>query len=105
MSDYTYIPVANEIQYREVDKELTEIYKAKNADYGDSFNKSMDKYGFIAYLVRANDKLERLEQLHQNAAQVKDETILDTLMDLCNYSKMAIMWLKRGRGNAQATRK
>lgn len=71
---------------------LNEIYRAKNKDYGDAFGKSHEKYGAIAGLTRINDKFNRLEELILSGEQlVEDETVLDTLLDLANYSIMLYM--------------
>ena len=75
-------------------KELTETYKKKNADYGNSFENSLDKHGLIAGIVRMDDKMSRLINLNsKNEQQVMDESLRDTLMDLANYAIMSVMWL------------
>lgn len=66
--------------------QLKEVYKTKNADYGDSFASVRNKIGNTAILVRLMDKQSRLETLLLGSHQhVKDESIDDTLMDLANY--------------------
>ena len=70
--------------------ELNRIYKAKQADYGDSFGKSIDEWGLIAAVIRMDDKMRRLKNLITCERQV-DETMRDTLLDLSNYAIMAIM--------------
>lgn len=66
------------------------VYEAKNHDYGDSFSKLRQKYP-NAILVRLNDKLSRLEVLMSGEdAQVKSESINDTLLDLANYAIMEL---------------
>lgn len=73
------------------DRVLT--YLKKNADYGDSFNKSLEKFGEVAYKVRAFDKVNRILTLVENKkANVEDESIRDTLLDLFNYTVMAKMF-------------
>ena len=75
-------------------KELTETYEKKNADYGNSFENSLDKHGLIAGIVRMDDKMSRLISLNsKNEQQVMDESLRDTLMDLANYAIMSVMWL------------
>ena len=74
--------------------ELNNIYKKKNADYGNSFENSLDKHGLIAGIVRMDDKMSRLISLNsKNEQQVLDESLRDTLMDLANYAIMSVMWL------------
>ncbi len=75
---------------------LNTIYEAKNKDYGDSFTKAYEKYGNVSILLRMFDKFSRLEQLLLNGdRQVADEKVTDTLLDMANYSIMAIMELER----------
>lgn len=78
-------------EYQRVVEELYDIYRKKNADYGDSFRKVRSIVS-NAILVRLYDKIFRLETLLLGARQqVKDESIRDTLMDLANYSIMEVM--------------
>lgn len=71
---------------------LHKTYLAKNADYGDSFGESIKTFGLVAGVVRISDKYHRLESLlRKGEAQVKDETIKDTLMDMANYCVMLAM--------------
>lgn len=77
-------------------KKLFETYKAKNADYGDSFAQVRQKYP-NAILIRLNDKLNRLETLMNGAEQhVNDESIEDTLLDLANYCIMELVERRYG---------
>ena len=76
--------------HEEVCKRIHEVYKQKNADYGDSFGESIRKFGQVAALVRMSDKWNRLCNLMMNntGRQVADETVDDTLLDLANYAIM-----------------
>lgn len=84
-------------QFRSIINKMLETYKAKNADYGDSFGKSIEKYGAIAGLTRISDKFNRLENLllKDDDIMVPDESIIDTLLDLANYSVMLYMAIKK----------
>ena len=72
---------------------LNELYARKNADYGDSFGKSFTEYGLTMACIRLEDKLNRIKALTKQKAQVSDESIVDTLMDLANYSIMTLVEL------------
>ena len=75
---------------------LNDLYKKKNQDYGDSFGKSYKEYGLTMSCIRLEDKLNRLKSLNKNGnAQVKDESIQDTLMDLANYAIMTLIELTK----------
>ena len=80
--------------FKQIVDELTTIYEAKNADYGNSFDKTCDEFGIVAALVRMNDKLNRLIQLSKTDAKVKDESVEDTLKDLANYAILTLIWFK-----------
>lgn len=79
-------------------RDLHETYKAKNADYGDSFAMVREKYP-NAILIRLNDKLNRLETLMNGAQQhVQDESVDDTLLDLANYCIMELVERRHNDG-------
>lgn len=71
--------------------ELTDLYTRKNADYGDSFAKSFDEYGFAMPCIRLDDKLNRLKSLTKGHSYRVDESVRDTLMDLANYAIMTVL--------------
>lgn len=79
-------------QLKCIQEECLKIFEKKNADYGDAFA----KHGVIGVLVRINDKLSRYTNITKNGIEINvtDETLKDTLMDLHNYSAMAIMCMK-----------
>jgi predicted amino acid racemase len=78
------------LQMKAIHAETLDLFKRKNNDYGDAFA----EYGTIGVLVRMGDKIKRLQQITKTQIQlVNDEKIRDTLLDLHNYSAMAIMLL------------
>lgn len=85
-----------ENKFESICNELVVLQKAKNTDYGDSFSKSVKEFGLTAALIPITNKVNRLKQLIQSdSAQVKDESIDDTLKDLACY---AIMTLAERKG-------
>ena len=79
-----------EEQMNKVQEEALELFKKKNADYGDAFA----DYGPVGVLIRMGDKIRRLGSITKNkVALINDEKMRDTLMDLHNYAAMAIMLL------------
>ena len=78
-------------KHADICKELNDLYIIKNADYGDSFGKSYERYGEVMAAIRLNDKLNRFERLIQHKSEVKDESVRDTLIDLANYAIMTIV--------------
>lgn len=85
----------------DITNSLTKIYQAKNQDYGNSFEKSLYKFGLVASIIRLSDKMNRIESLSQTKAKVKDESIEDTLFDLANYAIMTVIWLRKIRVNEE----
>ena len=74
--------------YQHIASKAKELFTKKNADYGDAFA----TYGIVGVLIRMGDKISRLETSTKvNEFKVKDESVLDTLIDLYNYSIMALM--------------
>lgn len=81
--------------FMDITTNMAKTYAAKNHDYGNSFEQSCNKFGIIAAIVRMGDKMNRLESLVVKRAEVKDESIKDTLLDLANYAIMTVMWLNQ----------
>lgn len=84
---------ASAVAFKEIAKGMIETFIRKNHDYGNSFDKSLDKFGLVASIVRMGDKMNRIESLIYTSAKVKDESIRDTLLDLANYAVMTVMWM------------
>lgn len=79
------------LQMMEIQKEGLELFRRKNADYGDAFA----SHGAIGVLVRIGDKIKRLMSISSNQiCLVDDESMYDTLLDLHNYAAMALLLLK-----------
>lgn len=75
-------------QLSNIQKEALKLFEKKNADYGDSFA----TYGPVGVIVRMGDKISRLNSITNNGITLVDtESLRDTLIDLHNYSAMAIM--------------
>jgi len=75
-------------QFKRVQEEGFELFNKKNIDYGDAFA----DYGVVGVLVRVGDKIRRFVSVSQKGvALVNDEGLRDTLIDMYNYSAMAIM--------------
>ena len=83
------------IQFANEAKQCVELYSKKNHDYGNSFDKGMDNIGIAYGVGRIYDKMNRLITLTKKEAQVKDESIDDTLRDLACYSMMMLAYRKR----------
>lgn len=91
--------VSNNLRVKQMEKiqsESLELFKKKNEDYGDSFA----TYGVVGVLVRLGDKISRLTNIHNRGVTlVDDESLRDTLIDLHNYSAMAVMLMDEVKSN------
>ena len=83
------------VQFANEAKQCVELYSRKNHDYGNSFDKGMDNIGIAYGVGRIYDKMNRLITLTKKEAQIKDESIDDTLRDLACYSMMMLAYRKR----------
>ena len=83
--------------HKSICESLSALYARKNADYGDSFGKSYKEYGMTMACIRLEDKLNRLKALSKQEAQVKEESVSDTLMDLANYAIMTLVEMEGER--------
>ena len=78
--------------FRSIQDEGFELFKKKNEDYGNAF----EDYGLIGILVRMNDKIRRMQSITQSSVSlIKTESLRDTLIDLQNYSTLAIIELEK----------
>ncbi len=87
-------------RHQEICERLMKIYAAKNKDYGDSFGEGFQEYGLIMPSIRLDDKLRRYKQLIKQEAEVKDEGIIDTLLDMANYCIMTVIELENKEINS-----
>ena len=83
-------------KHKELLDYIHDLYIRKNHDYGDSVHDTYEKYGLTSFLVRIEDKLNRVRTLNKNInnIQVPTEKIEDTLLDLANYAILAVIELQ-----------
>ena len=81
-------------EFRNIQNESFELFKKKNADYGNAF----EEFGTIGILVRMNDKIKRAMNINdKQLSLVDDESLRDTLIDLHNYSALAVTLLDKSK--------
>lgn len=84
-----------EIEFAKLTKQMLETFKKKNADYGDSTTQTFKEFGLTSYAIRLNDKLNRVKSFcKKGELEVKDESCIDTLMDMASYCLLAIIDIK-----------
>lgn len=83
----------NVVMFGKLSSQIAETYEKKNTDYANSFTGSIQKYGYVAGIVRMSDKFNRVENLllNKEKALVNEESAIDTLLDLAAYSIMLAM--------------
>ena len=85
----------SEERFKEIALSLSDLYSKKNPVYGNSFERSLKKYGKISGLTRISDKFNRLEKIITNPdIETNDESLEDTLLDLASYCIMMKMALE-----------
>lgn len=83
-------------QMKSIQKMGLDLFIKKNTDYGDAFA----KYGLVGVLMRIEDKIQRAMSITKNGVNlIKDEGIRDTLVDLHNYSAMALILIEEEKEN------
>lgn len=93
-------------------KEMSEVFSnalkivdKKNQDYATDSDPFLNFRGSEqvgvsvsrGILVRMMDKITRIGNLLEKEAVVKDESIEDTLLDLCNYCALLLVYLKNNK--------
>ena len=95
----------NEVKlFKEITEDMLKLYEAKNTDYGSSVSDTYRDFGLVSFLVRIQDKLNRLK-LSKRGALVVDEKIEDTLIDMANYSILALIELRKDEVKRNGQRK
>jgi len=79
------------MELKKLAEQLGSMLEKKNRAYGDSYFKTRRRYGEIAFLIRLEDKINRLEQLI-NGVEDNGENIIDTLFDIAGYCLLEICY-------------
>lgn len=81
--------------FKDYTNQLADVLNQKNQAYGDSFTKSVDKFGKTVIAVRLSDKFNRICNLiKRGELKENDESLEDTLLDLAGYSILGLKYLK-----------
>jgi hypothetical protein len=71
-------------------EKISSVLVSKQLDYG---SENISKFGRTGILVRAHDKVARIENLTKKGEiSPKNESIADSFLDLIGYSAIGIMW-------------
>ena len=84
--------MTNVDRFREIAKELGDLYEKKNLAYGNSFSDTYNKLGVVSAVTRISDKFNRLCNLVKNPdIDNLGESLDDTLRDMACYCVMTVM--------------
>lgn len=82
----------NVSRFDEILQEMRELYEKKNSDYGNSFNETIQEFGFVPAVARINDKVNRMKNIVKGQEMnVKEETFRDALLDTSVYCILTLM--------------
>lgn len=88
---------------------LCRTLKTKNADYGDSAFLSPvlcpDVPPGLAIRIRMSDKINRIVQLEQTAAQVPGESLADSYLDLAGYALLQVIQIQTNQTTNETTKR
>lgn len=87
-------------QMIQVHNESLDVFKRKNVGYEDAFA----DYGTTGIIVRIGDKIQRLVSVtNRGITIVNTKTLRDTLIDLHNYTAMAIISIDENNNKTSQT--
>lgn len=83
-------------EFEELTAKMLETFKKKRNDYGPSSRLTYNLFGPDSMAVRMFDKLLRFANLTTEGREtkVKDESVIDTLVDLANYALITVIEYK-----------
>ena len=88
---WTEVP-RKELEFKTLTHDMLDTFIKKNADYGDSTTSTFNEFGLTSYAIRLSDKLNRIKTYCKNKElNIKDENVVDTLLDMANYCLLAII--------------
>ena len=81
-------------KFKDITNAMLVMYTAKNEMYGNSWEETLDEFGYLPYIVRMNEKLKRAKTIVTFDEEGETETLEDILIDISIYSVMTLMHLK-----------
>jgi|TARA_Y100000004_G_scaffold196669_1_gene267504 hypothetical protein len=70
--------------------EVSEVLANKQRDYGPN---NIARFGEKGLIIRLHDKVARLENLLESQVSARNESIVDTYLDIIGYSVIGLMWM------------
>lgn len=88
------LPLGEADVFKKVTSELMATFIAKNHDYGNSFSILFKECGMTYAYGHMAEKLVRFRQLMTHEAEVNNESIEDSLLDLANYAILTLIEIR-----------
>ena len=75
-------------QFRDILKDMGDLYERKNSDYGGAIEKAIHEFGYVYSACMLFNKLERFRNLikKDDYEGKVGESLVDTLLDMANYA-------------------
>ena len=89
-------------RHNKITKEIHELYKIKNAKYGNSFADSIDEFGFAAAGFQIGHKFNRVKQMIKDGdlfGTGEEGSFRDNLRDVANYCMITMIELDKQMEN------
>ena len=77
-------------KHKKICESINDLYKEKNKSYGNAFAKTLKEIGLIHVCGILKHKICRFHELISGAKE-NDESMVDTLMDIANYSIITLI--------------
>lgn len=75
---------------------LINLMRAKDKDYGSSFDNMVDEFGMVAAVIPLKNKVDRVSSIVKNGgAALKTESMEDSVKDLAGYALMTLAYIKK----------
>lgn len=81
-------------RFKDITNDMLVMYTEKNEKYGNSWEETLDEFGYLPYIVRMNEKLKRANTIVTSGDDDDTESLEDILIDISIYSVMTLMHLK-----------
>ena len=81
-------------KFKDITNAMLVMYTEKNEKYGNSWEETLDEFGYLPYIVRMNEKLKRAKTIVTFDEEGETETLEDILIDISIYSVLTLMHFK-----------
>lgn len=76
-------------------RDRVEVYLSKNKRYGDSYLNKLEEHGIVTFKIVGGFKVDRIKNMIAQGITDEDESVLDSVLDLFNYSAITLSWQSR----------